>query len=333
MELVTADIGGTHCRFAIATRHGDGRITLSHEAKLKVAEHASLQTAFEAYREALDRPVPRNAALAVAAPVEGELLKLTNNPWVIRPAHVAERLGLESALLLNDFAAVAHAVAASTPADFAHVAGPDMPLPETGVVSVIGPGTGLGVAILLKGPRPRVVATEGGHIDFAPLDSLEDMLLAQYRARFRRVSVERIVAGPGLANIHAALAAIEGRAVPMRDDKALWEAALVEKDPLAEAAFDRWCLSLGSVAGDLALAQACSRASSICCPRPASTRASRPRAGTRRAWPISPSSASPTPSRACWARPQPGSKGKANERNRTHHAHGAGDPGPGHRQC
>jgi glucokinase len=255
MELVTADIGGTHCRFAIATRHGDGRITLSHEAKLKVAEHASLQTAFEAYREALDRPVPRNAALAVAAPVEGELQKLTNNPWVIRPAHVAERLGLESALLLNDFAAVAHAVAASTPADFAHVAGPDMPLPETGVVSVIGPGTGLGVAILLKGPRPRVVATEGGHIDFAPLDSLEDMLLAQYRARFRRVSVERIVAGPGLANIHAALAAIEGRAVPMRDDKALWEAALVEKDPLAEAAFDRWCLSLGSVAGDLALAQ------------------------------------------------------------------------------
>ncbi len=255
MELVTADIGGTHCRFAIATNQSDGHITLSHEAKLKVAEHASLQTAFEAFREGLDRPVPRNAALAVAAPVEGELLKLTNNPWVIRPAHVAERLGLESALLLNDFAAVAHAVAASTPADFAHVAGPDMPLPETGVVSVIGPGTGLGVAILLKGPRPRVVATEGGHIDFAPLDSLEDMLLAQYRARFRRVSVERIVAGPGLANIHAALAAIEGRAVPMRDDKALWEAALVEKDPLAEAAFDRWCLSLGSVAGDLALAQ------------------------------------------------------------------------------
>jgi glucokinase len=259
MELISADIGGTHCRFAIAKRHGDGCITLSHEAKLKVAEHASLQTAFEAYREALARPVPRNAAIAVAAPVEGELLKLTNNPWVIRPALTAERLGLESAMLVNDFAAVAHAVAACGPADFAPIAGPGEGLPKSGVISVIGPGTGLGVAMLLTGPhpaaRPRVVATEGGHVDFAPLDSLEDMVLAQLRAQFRRVSVERIVAGPGLANIHAALAAIEGRAVPARDDKALWEAALVDKDPLAEAAFDRWCLALGSVVGDLALAQ------------------------------------------------------------------------------
>lgn len=255
MELITADIGGTHCRFAIATRQGDGHITLSNEAKLKVADHASLQTAFEAYRETLGRPVPRNAAIAVAAPVEGELLKLTNNPWVIRPALTAERLGLESAMLVNDFAAVAHAVAACGPDDFAHLAGPGEYLPENGVVSVIGPGTGLGVAMLLTGARPRVVATEGGHIDYAALDSLEDMILAQLRARFRRVSVERIVAGPGLANIHSALAAIEGRAVPARDDKALWEAALVEKDPLAKAAFDRWCLALGSVAGDLALAQ------------------------------------------------------------------------------
>ncbi len=255
MELVAADIGGTHCRFAIATRHDDGRITLTHEAKLKVADHASLQTAFEAYREGLGRSVPTHAALAVAAPVDGELLKLTNNPWVIRPAHIAERLGLDSAILVNDFAAVAHAVSACGPKDFEPVAGPEGGIPEAGVVSVIGPGTGLGVAMLLTGARPRVIATEGGHIDFAPLDSLEDMVLGQLRAQFRRVSVERVVAGPGLANILSALAAIEGRAVPSRDDRALWEAALIEKDPLAEAAFDRWCLALGSVAGDLALAQ------------------------------------------------------------------------------
>jgi glucokinase len=254
-ELITADIGGTHARFAVATRHGDGSITLSREAKLKVADHASLQTAFEAFSDGAGRPLPRIAAIAVAAPVEGELLKLTNNPWVIRPALVAERLGLEQALLVNDFAAVAHAVAACRPQDFEPVAGPLEGLPSAGVVSVIGPGTGLGVAQLLTGPRPRVVATEGGHIDFAPLDSLEDKLLVQLRARFRRVSVERIVSGPGLQNIHAALAAIEGRAVPPRDDTALWKAALEERDSLAEAAFDRWCLALGSVAGDLALAQ------------------------------------------------------------------------------
>ncbi len=258
MELVAADIGGTHARFAIATEADDGRIHLSHEAKLKVAEHASLQTAFEAFAAGLGRPMPRAAGIAVAAPVEGDVLKLTNNPWIVRPALIAERLGLERVKLVNDFAAVAHAVAVSTPADFAHVAGPDVALPRTGIISVVGPGTGLGVAVLQMQPAPDVIATEGGHIDFAPLDSLEDMILAQLRVRYRRVSVERIVSGPGLVAIHGALAAIEGRAVPPRDDKRLWADAIEGRDSLAQAAMDRWFLSLGSVAGDLVLAQGAS---------------------------------------------------------------------------
>lgn len=255
MELVAADIGGTHARFAIATRGDDGQIRLSHEAKLKVADHASLQSAFEAFSLGLGRPVPRVAGIAVAAPVDGELLKLTNNPWVIRPGLIAERLGLDDVLLVNDFAAVAHAVAVSGPGDFAHIAGPDIALPQQGIVSVIGPGTGLGVAALLKGRPSRVVPTEGGHIDFAPLDSLEDMILAHLRARFRRVSVERVVAGPGLVNIHAALAAIEAQSVPARDDNSLWQDAISGADSQAQSALDRWMLSLGSVTGDLVLAQ------------------------------------------------------------------------------
>lgn len=255
MELVAADIGGTHARFAIATCRDDGGIDLSHEARLKVAEHASLQSAFEAFAGGLGRPVPRVAGIAVAAPVDGELLKLTNNPWVIRPGLIAERLGLDRVTLVNDFAAVAHAVAVSGPGDFAHLAGPEGQLPDRGVVSVIGPGTGLGVAALLKGQPSRVIPTEGGHIDYAPLDSLEDLILGHLRARFRRVSVERIVAGPGLANVHGALAAIEGRAVPARDDTTLWQDAIAGTDSLVQAALDRWMLSLGSVAGDLVLAQ------------------------------------------------------------------------------
>lgn len=254
-ELVTADIGGTHCRFAIASRAADGAIRLTDIVKLKVADHASLQGAFETYRQGLGRPMPAHAAIALAAPADLELITLANNPWVIRPALAAERLGLESVRFINDFAAVAHAVSACGDDALEWIAGPGDGLPTQGVVSVIGPGTGLGVAILLTGAPPRVVATEGGHVDFAPLDSLEDKILQQLRTRFRRVSVERIVSGSGFANIHAAMAAIEGRAVPHRDDKALWAAALEEKDRLAEAAFDRWCLALGSVVGDLALAQ------------------------------------------------------------------------------
>lgn len=254
MELVAGDIGGTHARFAIATV-GDGRIALSHMAKLKVADHASLQTAFEAWIAGLGRPVPRQAGMAVAAPVDQELIRMANNPWVIRPAMIAERLGLEQVTLVNDFAAVAHAVAAGQGDDLAHLCGPDLPLAGARVVSVIGPGTGLGVAILLPGHPARVVPTEGGHIDFAALDSLEDRLLLQLRKQFRRVSVERIVSGPGLVAIHGALADIEGRAVPSRADSELWADAINGVDTLAVAALDRWFLAFGAVAGDLALAQ------------------------------------------------------------------------------
>lgn len=213
-EVLAADIGGTHARFAIATRAADGRILLGHEAKLKVADFASLETAVQSYRGRLGRAAPARAAIAVACPIEGDLLKLTNNPWAIRPATAAAQLGLDEALFINDFAAVAHAVSVCPPDMFEHLAGPDAPLPAEGAVSVVGPGTGLGVALLLTGRHPRVVATEGGHIDYAPLDSLEDRILHHLRERYRRVSVERLVSGPGLVNIHAALASIEGRAVP-----------------------------------------------------------------------------------------------------------------------
>ena len=82
-----------------------------------------------------------------------------------------------------------------------------------------------------------------------------DAILARLRQSYRRVSVERVVAGPGLSNIYASLAAIEGRSIPAIDDKTLWQTALAGEDSLAVAAFDRFCLSLGAVAGDIALAQ------------------------------------------------------------------------------
>ena len=108
--------------------------------------------------------------------------------------------------------------------------------------------------VLRENGRYHVLATEGGHVDFAPLDSIEDAVLAELRRQYRRVSVERVVSGPGLAAIHHILAKIEGRDVPQRDDKDLWTAALDGTDSLAAAALDRFCLSLGAIAGDFALA-------------------------------------------------------------------------------
>ena len=255
-EIVAVDIGGTHARFAIA-RIQNGRVVhLDEEVTLKTAEHASLQTAWEEFGRRLGRPLPPAAGIAIAGPIQGEVLKLTNNPWVIRPALVPSKLGAERYTLVNDFGAVAHAVAQLDDDRFTHLCGPETPLPSDGVISIVGPGTGLGVAQLLRRDGSyHVIETEGGHIDYAPLDALEDKILAHLRKHFRRVSVERIVSGQGLPNIYEALAAIEGRAVQVRDDKELWGLAMSGEDSLAAAAFDRFCLSLGAVAGDIALAQ------------------------------------------------------------------------------
>lgn len=255
MEIVAADIGGTHARFAIAEVADGAVLALGAPFTMRTAEHASLETAWADYRARAGRPLPRAVAIALAAPVAGPVLKLTNNPWVIHPGRLTGALHVDEIAIFNDFEAVAHAAALLGEEHFRPICGPDRPLAASPVVSVVGPGTGLGVAQLLRlGGMHHVIPTEGGHGDFAPLDSFEDRLLVALRDRHRRVSVERVVAGMGLVAIHALLAEIEGRPVPPRDERALWTAALEQSDPLAVAALDRWCLSLGAVAGDLALA-------------------------------------------------------------------------------
>lgn len=255
-EIVVADIGGTHARFAIAIIEGRRVVALADEAVLMTAQHASLRMAWEAFAARLGRPLPREAGIAVAGPVTGTVAHLTNNRWSIRPALLRRTLGLDRFTLVNDFGAVGHAVAQLSPSHFRHLFGPDSPLPDPGVISVVGPGTGLGVALVTRGADgARVVETEGGHADFSPVDSLDDQILRHLRSRYRRVSVERVVSGPGLAGIHATLAAIEGRVTPPMDDAALWALALGGQDSLASAAVDRFCLSLGAVAGDIALVQ------------------------------------------------------------------------------
>jgi glucokinase len=255
-EIVAVDIGGTHARFALARIAGGRVVSLGEVCTLKTVEHASLQTAWEEFGARTGRALPPAAAIAIAGPPSGDVLKLTNNPWVIRPAAIPATLGAERYTLVNDFGAVAHAVAQLPDACFQHLCGPERPLPAEGVVSIVGPGTGLGVAQLLRRDgRYHVVETEGGHIDFAPVDSLEDRILQHLRGSYRRVSVERVASGQGLRNLYEALARIENRPVRYRDEKMLWQAAMDGEDSLAVAAFERFCLALGAVAGDVALVQ------------------------------------------------------------------------------
>lgn len=263
-EIVTLDIGGTHARFAIATCSGDGNISLDDPVTLNTDDHASFQTAWEDYRARKGKLPPR-LAMAIAGSVDDAedpdtVIRFTNNPWIIRPSTMPEMLGVDHYILVNDFEAVAHAVARAPAEDFLHLTGPAEPLPESGTISVIGPGTGLGVAHLWRNGTgfTHVQATEGGHVDFAPLDTVEDAILARLRKRHTRVSAERVVSGPAIVDIYATLAAMEGRAIREQDDVAIWKAGMDGPDSLAIAAIDRFCLSLGAVAGDTALAQGAS---------------------------------------------------------------------------
>lgn len=255
-QIAVADVGGTHARFALAEIDAGRVVSLGEPVTLKTAEHGSFQLAWQEFGRRAKIELPNELAMAFAGPVGGEMLKLTNNPWVIRPALIKERLGVDRYVIVNDFGAVAYAVATLPDEHFRYLCGPDRPLPKEGVTSIVGPGTGLGVAALLKKPdHYEVIETEGGHVDFAPLDSLEDKILTQLRRHYRRVSIERVASGQGLWNLYEALGAIEGRDLTYHDDKELWAAALAGGDSLANAALDRLCLSLGAVAGDMALAQ------------------------------------------------------------------------------
>ncbi|KQU62421.1 glucokinase [Sphingomonas sp. Leaf339] len=256
MQVVAVDIGGTHARFAIAEVENRRVVSLGPVMTQKTAEHASLQTAWQAFEAAHDGPLPRAAAISVASPITGDVIRLTNNPWVIRPSLIPERLNAETYTIINDFGAVGHAVAQLPAADFEHLCGPEETgLPTEGVTTVCGPGTGLGVAQVFKhAGEYHVLSTEGGHMDYAPLDGIEDNFVRRLRKIFTRVSAERVVAGPGIIAIYETLAEMEGRAVPSRDDKTIWAEALDGTDSIALAALDRFCLALGSVAGDLALA-------------------------------------------------------------------------------
>jgi glucokinase len=251
-ELVTADIGGTHARFALAQVEGGRVLQLGEALTLRTADHAGLAEAWRAFARHLGRRLPNAAALAFAYPVENDLPQLTNMPWTIDRRTLPEDLGIVQHLVLNDFCAVGHAAATLGSSHFVHIAGPDDALPEEGVISIVGPGTGLGVGLVIKRDgQYQVIASEGGNMDFSPQDDLDDRLMAALRKRYSHVSAERLVSGPGLADIYAAIADADP---PYSDDRSLWQAALEGSDPAAAAALERFCLCLGAFAGNIVLA-------------------------------------------------------------------------------
>jgi len=260
LELI-ADIGGTNARFALTDPASATPAILSPRA-LDTAGFASLQHAAEHYLADVGAR-PRRAAIAVASPVGSDAIRLTNRAWSFSQRELRASLALQDLRVLNDFGAVAWAVPALGEADCVPLYGPvDAPL--RGPVTILGPGTGFGVAMLV-GDAARgwnIVETEGGHVTFAPIGEEEQTLSRWLGAQFGRSSNERVLCGDGLSHIDAVLRATGGKrggkplllgSLPLRHPADIVTAALDGHDVTARQALARFCAVLGSVAGDAAL--------------------------------------------------------------------------------
>lgn len=250
-SILVGDIGGTHARFAIVDRDGS---TSRLRDWLDLPDAAgTFAQALRHYLDTLEQDrVPDVIALAVAGPVADGKVGLTNRNWQLSESELRS-LGFRVAHLLNDFAALAYAADCLGPSDVRCI-GPDIPgIPDT-PVTILGAGTGFGVSCLTHFRGHAVpLATEGGHIGFAPQGAEEIAILKTLARRFGRVSVERILSGPGLEGLSRALDEIAGRAV-----RPLSAAAIVAKasrgDADCRATLAQFCSIFGAVAGDIALA-------------------------------------------------------------------------------
>lgn len=255
-----ADIGGTNARFALTDLSAPTAQVLDARS-LDASAFASLQHAAEHYLSAVGVQ-PRHAAIAVASPVNGEEIRLTNRAWSFTRRELQGALGLDRLHVLNDFGAVAWSVPALADHEYITVHGSTVhgsdDAPLQGPVSVLGPGTGLGVAMLVgHDPQWQVVETEGGHVSFAPLGEEELAIARWFTARFGRVSNERLLCGSGLSHIDAVLrGAVDhatGQHQDLREPADIVAAALEGHDLAARRTLARFCAVLGSVAGDAAL--------------------------------------------------------------------------------
>jgi glucokinase len=245
-------VGGTHARFAI--------IDTSGPLPWEVRQRQDLEEAFPTFTEALRRyferagvgAVPSVAAIAVAGPVTGGSARFTNRGWTISEAELTA-FGFRSALLINDFAALAFAVEVLGGADLRTI-GPELEAPADGTVTILGPGTGFGVSCLARHAGHAVpMATEGGHMGFAPSDELELAALQSMWKQFGRVSVERVLSGSGLETLYRTLEQLGGRQ-PRPLSAAQITAGAADNDAGCRSTLALFCSIFGAVAGDLALA-------------------------------------------------------------------------------
>lgn len=246
-----ADIGGTNARFALELAPG----RFEQVQVLGCGEHPTLADAIRVY---LASPAVaaagqvRHAAVAIANPVDGDQVRMTNHHWQFSIEALRQELGFETLLVVNDFYALARSLPHLHDGDKVKIGGGE---PRGGApLGLLGAGTGLGVSGLVPaGSSWTALSSEGGHVTFSPANALEVAILQYAWREFPHVSAERFLSGAGVELIHRALAHIEGRAPEAVAAPEISRRALAGECALAGQVLDVFCGMLGTVAGNLAV--------------------------------------------------------------------------------
>lgn len=251
-SLVVADIGGTNGRFALASQDpSSGELTLAQLRSYQGGNEEGLTRLVQKYLAEIDTP-PKAMCLGMAGPNDGRSGFMVNRDWTVNAAELEEHCGLDEIVLVNDFEALSAGVPFLQSDDY-------LVLNEgkagRGPISVVGPGTGLGVGLVLTGGQHnRVISTEAGHMAFTPERMLERELLHYLSPGGEYVAAETILSGPGLVRIHQFLSHRAGEPEQLLTPARITGAALAASDVRCQDVVALFLDCLGSYAGDTALA-------------------------------------------------------------------------------
>ena len=246
--VLIGDIGGTNARFALIA---DERAPIDRLPNLGTADFATIEEAIEAAIGGR-APAPRTAMLALAGPIAGDRVPLTNSGWVVEPKKLIDRFGLSDVILLNDFEALSLCLPGLTDADLDPIGGGTAT--PRGARVVVGPGTGLGAGALVHARGVWVpIPGEGGHIDLGPVTVRDFAIWPHLEHTFGRMSAETLLCGSGLLRLYKGVCATDGVPAPLNDQAEVTAEELAGSDPAAVETLDLFATYLGRFAGDLAL--------------------------------------------------------------------------------
>lgn len=246
-QKFVADVGGTNIRVARVTESGVADIK-----KYMCNDFASIDLAIAQYFADMPEHTFTQGCIAIACPVLGDLVEMTNHSWSFSQQALRAQLHLDSLYVINDFTAVAHSLPVLAQDQVVQI-GEGTPVAE-GNIAVFGPGTGLGVEhITMTSSGWQTLDGEGGHTDFAPVDETDVVVWRHLQKQFGRASAEEVMSGRGLLNIYTALALHGGNTPVFTEPAQITLAALENTCDIAVATLSQFCRIMGSFAGNLAL--------------------------------------------------------------------------------